>query len=117
MERYPQYSGTAAVNYSYPINDIWKLNARVDYIYTGKQYDTAANAAWINSASRFNARLGISNETYTLEVFGRNLSNDKTPSNILRNANPNASTAQGGNLIILAAPERRTFGVRGVVRF
>lgn len=117
MERYPEYSGSAALNYSVPINDTWRGNARVDYIYTGKQYATAANVAWINSASRINARLGISSDTYTFEVFARNLTDDKTPSNILRNANPNASVAQGGNLIVLAAPERRTFGVRGAVRF
>jgi iron complex outermembrane recepter protein len=117
MERYPEISGTAAFNYAFPITDEWKANARVDYVYTGKQYATAANVAWINSASRVNFRLGVSNEHYTLEVFGRNLFDDKTPSNILRNANPNASVAQGGNLIVLAAPERRTFGVRGVARF
>lgn len=117
MERYPEYSGTAAINYQPRINDDWTGIVRIDYIYTGKQYATAANVAWINSASRVNIRIGASTEKYTLELFGRNIFDDKTPSNVLRNTNPNGSLAQGLNTIVLAAPERATFGVRGAVRF
>ncbi len=117
MERYPEFSGSAALSYEQPINDEWNGLFRLDYIYTGKQYATAANVAYINSANRVNLKIGISNEKYTLEAFARNLFDDMTPSNILRNANPSANAAQGANLIILAAPERRTFGVRGAVRF
>lgn len=117
MERYPEISGSAAISYDQPIGNGWNGMFRLDYIYTGKQYATAANIAYINSASRVNLRAGIHNETYTLEAFVRNLFDDMTPSNILRNANPSANTAQGANLIILAAPERRTIGIRGAVRF
>ncbi|WP_336967436.1 TonB-dependent receptor [Sphingobium aromaticiconvertens] len=117
MERYPEYSGTAAINYQPRINDDWTGIVRIDYIYTGKQYATAANVAWINSASRVNIRIGASTGKYTLELFGRNIFDDKTPSNVLRNTNPNGSVAQGLNTIVLAAPERATIGVRGAVRF
>ncbi|MDZ7896334.1 MAG: TonB-dependent receptor [Sphingobium sp.] len=117
MERYPEYSGTAAINYQPRINDDWTGIVRVDYIYTGKQYATAANVAWINSASRINLRVGASSAKYTLELFARNIFDDKTPSNVLRNTNPNGSAAQGLNTIALAAPERATIGVRGAVRF
>jgi iron complex outermembrane receptor protein len=117
MERYPEFSGSAAVTYEQPLDDMWTGSVRVDYIYTGKQYATAANTAWIDSASRINLRLGIDSEHFTFEVFGRNLTDDKTPSNILRNVNPNNSAAQGLNTFVLAAPERRTVGMRGVARF
>jgi iron complex outermembrane receptor protein len=59
----------------------------------------------------------VSNGTYTLEVFGKNIFNNKTPTNILRNANPNALATQGSNLIILAPPDPDTFGVRAVVHY
>lgn len=117
MERYPQYSGTAAINYQPRINDDWTGIFRVDYIYTGKQYATAANVAWINSASRVNIRVGASTDKYTIELFGRNIFDDKTPTNVLRNTNPNSNVSQGLNTIVLAAPERATIGVRGAVRF
>jgi iron complex outermembrane receptor protein len=117
MERYPEFSGSAAATYEQPLDDVWTGSVRVDYIYTGKQYATAANTAWIDSASRINLRVGIQSEHYTFEIFGRNLTDDKTPSNILRNTNPNNSAAQGLNTFVLAAPERRTVGMRGVARF
>lgn len=117
MERYPEFSGSAAITYDRPINDSWNGMARVDYIYTGKQYATSSNVAWINAAHRVNLRTGIHNDQYTFEVFVRNLFDDKTPSNILRNANPNSNASQGLNMIVLAAPERRTIGVRGAIRF
>lgn len=117
MERYPEYSGTAAINYQPRINDDWTGIVRIDYIYTGKQYATASNVAWINSASRINLRVGASSDKYTVELFARNIFDDKTPTNVLRNTNPNGSAAQGLNTIVLAAPERATIGLRGAVRF
>jgi iron complex outermembrane recepter protein len=117
MERYPEFSGTFAANYDAPISDRWSLISRVDAIYTGRQYATAANVAWLKPSVRVNARIGIRNDTYSLEIFGRNVFDNKRPTNILRNANPNSNPAQGLNLIILAAPERATVGVRGTARF
>lgn len=117
MERYPEFSGTFAANYETPINESWSLLTRVDAIYTGKQYATAANVAWLKPSVKVNARIGIYNDTYSIEIFGRNVFDNKRPSNILRNANPYSNVAQGSNLIILAAPERATVGVKGTVKF
>jgi iron complex outermembrane receptor protein len=117
MERYPQYSGTFAANYTMPISGKWRLNSRAEFVYTGKQYTTEANTTWLDPAKRVNGTLGFDNGMYRIEVFVRNLTDSKVPSNILRNANPNGSTAQGSNLLILAAPERRTVGVRASVTF
>jgi iron complex outermembrane receptor protein len=117
MERYPAWSGTLSASYDQPISADWTATLRGDYIYVGRMYAEATNLVWINPAHRFNLRLGVSNGTYTVEFFGKNVFDDKTPSNILRNANPNALASQGSNLIILAPPEYQTFGVRGIVRY
>lgn len=117
MERYPAESGTIGVSYEQPINDTWTGLFRMDMIYTGRQYATAANVVWTKGTQRFNARIGASTEAYTVELFGKNIFNDKTPSNILRNGNPNANPAQGLNLVILAPPEARQFGIRAKVGF
>lgn len=117
MERYPEFSGTFAGNYTVPIGGNWKFNGRGEFVYTGKQYSTEANVTWVDPAKRVNATLGVDNGRYRIELFVRNLTDNKVPSNILRNTNPNSSAAQGANLIILAAPERRTVGVRAAVTF
>lgn len=117
MERYPEISGSLGANYTVPINEAWDFNARADYVYTGKQFATADNITWLKPSNKVNLLAGVSNKNYKLELFVRNLFDDKVPSNILRNANPNASVAQGANLIVLAAPERRTVGIRAGITF
>lgn len=117
MERYPEFSGTAGVSYSHPVFDTWNGIARLDYIYTGKQYATEANIAYLKAANRFNLSFGIENAKYRIEFFGRNIFNNKVPSNILRNANPFSGASEGANLIVLAAPEKASFGLRGSVKF
>jgi iron complex outermembrane receptor protein len=117
MERYPEFSGTAGISYSHPVIGNWNGTGRLDYVYTGKQYATEANVAYLKAANRFNTSLGLENATYRIEFFGRNIFNNKVPSNILRNANPFSGASEGGNLIVLAAPEKASFGVRGSVKF
>ena len=117
MERYPEFSGTAGISYSHPVFGDWNGTARLDYIYTGKQYATEANVAYLKAANRFNMNIGVENAKYRLEFFGRNIFNNKVPSNILRNANPFSGVSEGANLIVLAAPEKASFGVRGSVKF
>ena len=117
MERYPQYSGSLGVNYTVPLTSFWDFNARADYVYTGKQFATADNITWVNASNKVNLVAGIASKTYKLELFAKNVFDDKVPSNILRNANPNASAAQGANLIVLAAPDRQTFGIRASLNF
>jgi len=117
MERYPQFSGTIGVNYNTAISGKWRFNGRADMVYTGKQYATEANVAYLKAGERVNATIGVDNGAYKIELFVRNLNDSKVPSNILRNANPNSLATQGSNLIVLAAPDRRTFGIRGSLTF
>jgi iron complex outermembrane receptor protein len=112
MERYPAYTASLNVSYEKPINDKWTGYVHGQYVYTGKMYETAANVAWTAPANVVHGAIGAHNDVYSIELFARNLFDDKTPTNILRNANPNSSAAQGLSLIVLAPPERRAVGVR-----
>ncbi len=117
MERYPVYSGTVSASYTRPIGGEWSLFGRSDVIYTGKQYATEANVAHIAAATRVNLRIGVSDERYSIELFGTNVLDNKRPVNIIRAANPSANTAQSANLFIVSPPERATVGVRGTAKF
>lgn len=117
MERYPAWSGTFSATYEFELSSAWTTTIRADYVYVGRQYAEATNLTWIVPANRVNGRIGFSSGAYTVELFGKNIFKNKTPSNILRNANPNASVAQGANLVVVAPPELQTFGVRAVLRY
>jgi iron complex outermembrane receptor protein len=117
MERYPEFAGALGAMYEWPMAGDRTGFLRGDYTYTGRQYATAANEAWTAASNRINLRAGIRTERYTFEVFGRNVTDDDVPSNILRNANPNGAVTQGTNLVILAAPDPATWGARFELRF
>jgi iron complex outermembrane receptor protein len=117
MERYPEFAGALGASYEAPLSDSLTGFLRGDLVYTGEQYATAANVAYTAASQRVNLRAGVRTERYTVEVFGQNVTDDDTPSNILRNGNPNGSAAQGLNLVILAAPDPATWGVRFALRF
>jgi iron complex outermembrane recepter protein len=117
MERYPQYSGTAGMSYTRPLWGDWDGMARVDYIYTGRQYAEESNLVWLDASNRFNLVIGLHNARYTIEAYGKNIFNNTVPSNILRNANPSTNVAEGANLVILAPAQKASFGLRGSVRF
>ncbi len=117
MERYPEFAGALGASYEAPLSSSLTGFLRGDLVYTGKQYATAANIAYTAASQRVNLRAGVRTERYTIEVFGQNVTDDDTPSNILRNGNPNGSVAQGLNVVILAAPDPATWGARFALRF
>jgi iron complex outermembrane receptor protein len=114
LPRYPITSGTFSATYRRPAFADFDGYIRADYIYTGKQYDTDANTAWIPDSNRFNARIGIQNGHYTVEVFGKNIFNDKTPISITGAA---TNYVTGGYGLDLSPAILQTFGVRLVARY
>jgi iron complex outermembrane receptor protein len=113
LPRYPAFTGTLSVTYEHALTDNWKGYARTDYIYTGKQFETEANVAWLDASNRVNLRLGINNQNYTVEIYGANIFDNKTPSNILRLTDPRT----GASTIVLAPAERATIGLRVAARY
>lgn len=70
MERVPAFTWTAAASYERKINRSWTAFSRLDYIHTGRQYATGVNVVYTDSADRFNLRVGLRNEVYSLEICG-----------------------------------------------
>jgi iron complex outermembrane receptor protein len=117
---YPKVSGTASATYNYPLAGA-DGSVRIDYLYTGKQYDSEANLAWTEASSKVNLRFRVEWDSYALELFGTNIFNDKTPTSLARAAQTiyNAQGAATGtaNTITVSLPDKPTYGVRGTVKF
>ncbi|CAN5479485.1 hypothetical protein BH10PSE12_BH10PSE12_34410 [soil metagenome] len=108
LPRYPAFSGTASINYTTPISGAYTGYARADYIYTGKQYESEANTAWTGAASKVNLRAGVTNGPYRVELFAKNLFDDKTPISASKGSDP----FTGANAISFSPAYRRTIGAR-----
>ena len=81
---YPEYSGTASIEYRHQVWGEKHAFVHFDYVYTGKQYESEADLAWTNPSNIFNMRVGLEVERYRFELFGTNIFNDKTPTSLAR---------------------------------
>ena len=89
---------------------------RADYARASKQFESIYNLAFIGPRENVNLRLGIRNENFELTLWGRNVTDDRTPTTLLRSvsfadddgAGPRTANSRGYSLY-LADP--RTYGL------
>lgn len=108
LPRYPITSGSLSADYHRTIAGDLRGFARIDYLFTGRQYDSEANLAWTPNANRVNARIGIEKDNYRVELFGLNIFDNRVPTNITRSTD----TYTAANTIALSPPMPATIGVR-----
>lgn len=68
----------------------WEWFAGANYVFESSKYAQVHNEAETGDTSLVNARIGMSNDTYSIQVYGRNLTGEDTPFNVLRYAEPEA---------------------------
>ncbi|MES2033469.1 MAG: TonB-dependent receptor [Pseudomonadota bacterium] len=110
---YPKYSGTLSAQYERDILDDKKGFVRVDYIYTGKQFDTEANLAWTNESHVVNLRAGIEFDAYRVEVFATNILDEDAPTSLARSTEP----VNNRQAITVSLPEPTIVGMRLAASF
>ncbi|MSO73162.1 MAG: hypothetical protein EXQ84_06075 [Rhodospirillaceae bacterium] len=118
---YPVMQGNLAVTYARQLTETFSGYMRLDYFYRGKMYDSEANLAWAPPSNKFNMALGVETDAYKLELYGRNVTDNRAPTSIARNgigvfnaAGTQTSTASG---IAVSLPDRNSFGVRATAKF
>jgi iron complex outermembrane receptor protein len=121
LPNYPKYAGTFSASYEHDLRDDMRGYVRSDVIYTGRQYDTESNLNYIGAAAVVNARIGVNFKSHTIELFSRNLFNNKTFTSHARGAqqvfNPDGSLLRNANGITVSLPEPVTYGIRAITRF
>lgn len=66
----------------------WYLGG--SYVFESSKYSQVHNLAETGDTSLLHARLGFENERYSIQLWGRNLTGEDTPYNVLRYAEPEA---------------------------
>lgn len=116
---YPKVTATGSFTYNQPIGD---LNAYVrgDMIYTGRQYETESNLAYTAPAATVNLRVGVDFDGKRIELFGTNIFDNRTPSNLARSTYATYSPTGAGtnrNGITVSLADRASYGVRVSTKF
>lgn len=114
-QKNPKNQGSLGLSFTDQLNERYDWYARMDYILTGSRFAGTPNLTETGDSHRVNLRAGIENETLRVEVFGKNVFDDKTFTNyqILHDF------AYLGPRRILTAglPDRATWGVRASYNF
>jgi outer membrane receptor protein involved in Fe transport len=70
----------ASLGYKAPVNERLDWYLRGDYSYRDEQFADATNQAITPDQTKLNMQIGLRSEAWTLELWGRNLTNEDGPS-------------------------------------
>src|SRR5690606_1780268 len=112
--RFPEWSGYLSTTYERPLQSDWSFYTRGDLSYTGEVKTGEGNLATLDDFALINARLGIRNETVSVELYAKNLldedkwrgGTDFADFSVVSNS---GFVTLGG--IIMVPQDRRTLGV------
>lgn len=133
--RQPEWTSSASLTYTRPLDGDWEFFTRGDANYLGKIYVGNDNQSYLPSRTNVNLRLGFTSVKYDVEFWVRNLFENNNPiaafrdiywtntDDIQAQENP-ATIREASNFddfppfrMSVTYPSLRTFGVVGRVRF
>jgi len=133
--RQPEWTSSASLTYTKPLEGDWEFFTRADANYLGKIYVGNDNQSWLPARTNVNLRLGFNSAKYDVEFWVRNLFENDNPIAAFRDiywTNTDDLQAQETPPTIREAsnfddfppfrmsityPSLRTFGIVGRVRF
>ena len=114
----PKTSWTLNGEFDHQLNDNLAWYARADYMFQGSKYTDFAEVAQVGSRINVNARVGLRADKWTLEVFGTNLTDDKTMLSALGGIDVfTFLVPPTKNAIRFSPPIPRSFGLRATYEF
>jgi len=104
----PQHTGAAWIGARFPVLRTLEGSLRLDFLYESTRLSQIHNLAETGITRKVNVRVGLSEGSWTLTVFGRNLSDNQTPNSVTRFLDPN--TLFSDRAFGVALPRGRQFG-------
>lgn len=74
-----EHQGSLYGSFDYPISESANLFANIDFTHEGSKFVQVHNGMETGDTNMIGAQLGIKFENVTLQVFGRNLTDERTP--------------------------------------
>lgn len=74
-----EHQGSLYGQFEYPISDKTDMFANVDFTHEGSKFVQVHNGMFTGDTNIFSAQVGVKFDNVRLEVFGRNLTDERTP--------------------------------------
>jgi iron complex outermembrane receptor protein len=123
--RASEWQANAGFRWGQPLRGETEWFIRSDVSYRGKQYADASNQTIVPSSTNVNATIGLTNDRWSLELWGRNLTDEDAPTGAFRDvyfSNTLPSGFYSGGTFFpfrytVSHPRRLTYGVTWRMRF
>ena len=119
----PEYHFSAAATLSHALGGTGlRWAARADYFRLSKQYEGVFNLAYVGPRENLGLRFTLSGEKWDVTLWGRNVTDDETPTTILRSIAFKDDDGTGprtanSRAFVGFLPESRNFGLSATYRF
>ncbi|MEZ5500056.1 MAG: TonB-dependent receptor [Steroidobacteraceae bacterium] len=80
----PKTQASAYGKFEFPVNASVNGFLRLDYAYTSKKYSQIFNLAHTGDQNLLNLKLGFETDKWNITLWGDNLTDDRTPSTVIR---------------------------------
>lgn len=89
----PETTASLSANHHLDLGPDWTLNSSVDYSYMDTRYDQVGNYAETGDQHRLNAQFSLAKGPLSFALWGKNLSNDRSASTVVRFFDPDTGFA------------------------
>lgn len=118
LESISKWQTSLSFQYETPLDAVWTAYVGGDYQYMSRQWDSELNFARTPRADIFNARVGFDSSSWSLELYGRNLSKEDSPIRVTRASDTMGGATNATNQSIAYAPRiPRQYGLKASVKF
>jgi iron complex outermembrane receptor protein len=123
--RTSEWQANAGFRWGQPLRGDTEWFFRGDVTYRGKQFADASNQTIVPGSTNVSATIGLTNDRWSLELWGRNLTDEDAPTGAFRdvyftNTLP-SGVSTGGTFFpfrySVSHPRRLTYGVTWRMRF
>ncbi|MEZ5497789.1 MAG: TonB-dependent receptor [Steroidobacteraceae bacterium] len=95
--RQSDWQATGTARYGFAVNESTDWYVRGDLAYRGKQFADASNQTIVPSSLNLNMSLGLENERWQVELWGRNLTHEDAPTGAFRDVYFTNTLPSGAN--------------------
>lgn len=114
----PEMTGTAALTYTRPLTSIFEGYVSTDYGYVGSSLSNSSGHPQKREGyGLWNARFGVRDERYHVELYAKNITNEWANLGDIYLDSTLPRDQNGDNLMIVAIPTPRQFGMQFTHRF
>jgi len=113
----PKYTGSLSGTFTAPVMGDYDWFMRGDLVYRSKIFGEETNLNWAGNLVQVNLRTGIEASNWKLEVFGKNIFDDKTPQRIGIATDFTRFPVASPQVVSLIPSRGQQFGVRASYDF